>query len=120
MGRSRMNRSILLACLMYAIPVSLAAQTAKPKLTLDEFFNAVDFPALKISPDGNSVVIEAERADWEQQIFRKELWLYRISARTDDLVQLTQSGRDSAPQWSPDSKWIALSFGAKDRHRQES
>ena len=55
------------------------AQTAKPKLTLDEFFNSVSFPAVKVSPDGNSVVIGTERADWEQQIFRKELWLYRTA-----------------------------------------
>ena len=57
------------------------AQTAKPKLTLDEFFNSVSFPSVKVSPDGNSVVIETERADWEQQIFRKELWLYRTGWR---------------------------------------
>ena len=51
----------------------------KPKLTLDEFFNSVSFTAAKVSPDGNSVVIATEKADWEQQIFRKELWLYRTA-----------------------------------------
>jgi dipeptidyl aminopeptidase/acylaminoacyl peptidase len=80
------------------------AQTAKPKLTLDEFFNSVGFTAAKVSPDGNSVVIATEKADWEQQIFRKELWLYR----TASLAQLTQSGHDTAPQWSPDGQWIAF------------
>src|SRR6202043_1070251 len=78
----------------------------KPKLILDEFFNSVSFPSVKVSPDGNSVVIETEKADWEQQIFRKELWLYRTANAR--LTQLTQSGRDSSPQWSPDGQWIAF------------
>ena len=90
------------------VSVLLFAQEAKPKLTLDEFFNSVAFTAVKVSPDGNSVVAATERADWEQQIFRKELWLYRIAGSGGNLVPLTQSGRDSAPQWSPDGQWIAF------------
>jgi len=82
------------------------AQSAKPKLTLDEFFNSVSFTAVKVSPDGNSVVIGTEKADWDQQIFRKELWLYRTAGGS--LVRLTQSGHDSSPQWSPDGQWIAF------------
>ena len=61
-----------------------------------------------LSPDGNSVVIGTERADWDQEIFRKELWLYRISGNGGTLIPLTHSGRDSSPQWSPDGQWIAF------------
>src|SRR5256886_3601922 len=108
-----MRRSILVLSLVSVISASIFshstfahAQTAKPKVTLDEFFNSVSFPSVKVSPDGNSVVIETERADWEQQIFRKELWLYRIASGS--LTQLTQAGHDSSPQWSPDGQWIAF------------
>src|ERR1700686_731899 len=108
-----MRRSILVLSLGSVISASVFthsilahAQTAKPKLILDEFFNSVSFPSVKVSPDGNSVVIETERADWEQQIFRKELWLYRTANAS--LTQLTQSGHDSSPQWSPDGQWIAF------------
>jgi len=103
-----MRRSILLVSLLSVISTSTLAQaqTAKPKLTLDEFFNSVSFTAVKVSPDGNSVVIGTEKADWEQQIFRKELWLYRTAA-SGSLVQLTQSGHDNSPQWSPDGQWVA-------------
>ena len=44
----------------------LVAQEAKPKLTFDEFFNSVSFSDVRVSPDGNSVVFAAEKADWEQ------------------------------------------------------
>ena len=113
MRRFSVRRSILLASLVSVISAGIVAhstlahaQSAKPKLTLEEFFNSVSFPSVKVSPDGNSVVIETERADWEQQIFRKELWLYRTASGS--LTQLTQSGHDSSPQWSPDGHWIAF------------
>jgi len=83
------------------------AQT-KPKLTLDDFFNSVSFRGLEISPDGNSVVIATDRADWDQQIFRTDLWLYQADGKDGSLIQLTQSGHDSDPKWSPDGKWIAF------------
>ena len=86
----------------------LAPAQNKPKLTLDEFFNAVDFTALELSPDGHSLIIGAERADWDQQIFRKDLWLYRDDGPNGSLIQLTQSGHDSEPKWSPDGRWIAF------------
>ena len=101
----RSIRFVLLASVVFTL-IRAQAQTAKPKLTLDEFFNSVSFTAVKVAPNGNSVVIGTERADWEQQIFRKELWLYRSA--TGSLTQLTQSGHDSSPQWSPDGQWIAF------------
>ena len=84
---------------------SVIAQS-KPKLTLDDFFNSVSFSNLELSPDGNSVVFATERADWDQQIFRTDLWLYRDDRKS--LTQLTQSGHDSDAKWSHDGKWIAF------------
>src|ERR1700753_71727 len=96
----------LVVCL--ALISTFAAAQSKPKLTIDDFFNSVSFSGVEISPDGNSVVIETERADWDQQIFRTDLWLYRAVQDNGQLMQLTQSGHDSEPKWSPDGKWIAF------------
>jgi dipeptidyl aminopeptidase/acylaminoacyl peptidase len=95
---------LLISILSFALAV--LAQD-KPKLTLDDFFNAVSFSGVEMSPDGNSVVIVTDRADWDQQIFRHDLWLYR-DANGGSLIQLTRSGHDSEPKWSPDGKWIAF------------
>ena len=103
-----MRRLLMVISLVSAFTFVAVGQATKPKLALDEFFNSVSFDSVKVSPDGNSVVIAAERADWEKQIFRKELWLYRIAGTSGTLVQLTQSGRDKEPQWSPDGQWIAF------------
>jgi acylaminoacyl-peptidase len=101
------NAPVLVVLLLCALAVT--AQTAqKPKLTLDEFFNSVEFNEVRLSPDGNAVVIGTVRADWEHSAYRKDLWLYRVDGRVGSLVQLTQSGHDTAPQWSPDGKWIAF------------
>jgi dipeptidyl aminopeptidase/acylaminoacyl peptidase len=86
---------------------------AKPKLTLDEFFNSVSYSTVAIAPDGTSVVIGTERADWDQKIFRTDLWLYHDDGKAGSLndstlIQLTQSGHDSEPKWSPDGRWIAF------------
>ena len=78
----------------------------KPKLTLDEFFNAVYFRDVHLSPDGNAVVFTTERADWDKERFREDLWLYSLQSAS--LLPLTQSGHDSSPQWSPDGNWIAF------------
>ncbi len=111
MGPYSMQRKVLFVSAIFASILThstlACAQAAKPKLTFDEFFNSVSFTAVNVSPDGNSIVIGTEKADWEQQIYRKELWLYR-AAGSGKLVQLTTSGHDSAPQWSPDGQWIAF------------
>ncbi|HEY4741907.1 MAG TPA: prolyl oligopeptidase family serine peptidase [Candidatus Acidoferrales bacterium] len=93
--------------LMLCLPATIGAAgpaSDKPPITIDEFFDSVSFGTVRISPDGNAVVIQADRADWDENRFRSDLWLYRAG----ELSPLTQSGHDHAPQWSPDGRWIAF------------
>jgi dipeptidyl aminopeptidase/acylaminoacyl peptidase len=101
---------------VFLMSASSAFAQGKPKLTLDEFFNSVSYSSVAISPDGNSVVIVTERADWDQKIFRDDLWLYRDNT----LIQLTQSGHDSDPKWSPDGRWIAFLSDRKSSSEKDS
>src|SRR5690349_1896273 len=96
----------LLTFLLFCLPLAFAQ---KPRLTLDDFFNGVDIRDVELSADGRAVVISAQRADWDKQYFRKDLWLYRDDSPANQrLVQLTQSGHDTDPQFSPDGKWVAF------------
>jgi dipeptidyl aminopeptidase/acylaminoacyl peptidase len=111
------QKTLLTAFLSFT---SFAFAQAKPKLTLDEFFNSVSFSAVALSPDGSAIVIETERADWDQKIFRKDLWLYRDDAKGGSLIQLTQSGHDTEPKWSPDGRWIAFLSERKPSSEKDS
>ncbi len=105
------KRLVVSFALLFAMQVAVVSLNAadKPKLTLDEFFNGVSISSVKLSPDGREVVIGTQRADWEQEIYRKDLWLYRDDSKGGgSLTQLTQSGHDTDPQWSPDGRWIAF------------
>jgi dipeptidyl aminopeptidase/acylaminoacyl peptidase len=102
-------RKFVVLPLLAVLILASARAADKPKLTLDEFFNYVGFTDVKLAPDGQSVVIATGRADWDQNIFRDDLWVYRDNDHgAGSLTQLTNSGHDSNPQWSPDGRWIVF------------
>jgi len=91
---------------LLALLTSTFSQSApKPRMSFDEFFNGTNITDVNISPDGRSVLIGTTRADWEQEVNRRDLWLWREGGT---LVQLTRSGHDNDADWSPDGKWIAF------------
>src|SRR4051794_16767710 len=96
--------SVLLAVIGLASILSYAQQ--KPRITFDEFFNSVSITAVKISPDGESVLIGTRRADWDNNRFRRDIWIYRGGTGAPAL--LTNSGHDSSFEWSPDGNWVAF------------
>ncbi len=105
----RMRAALALVVLLAGAAAWLLAEPAssgKPRVTLDEFFNSVEFSSVALSPDGHMVAIATERADWEAERFRQDLWLWRDSDGV--LIPLTQSGHDRDPRWSPDGKWVAF------------
>ncbi len=106
MQKTRAGRLVLcLAVLGLYLPTWAQQAEQKPRITTDEFFNFVQYTQADISPDGKAVVIGTERADWNQERFRKDLWLWRDGV---GITLLTASGHDSDAQWSPDGKWIAF------------
>lgn len=79
---------------------------SRPPITLDEFFSYTDVRGLSLAPDGSAAVIGTERADWKQDRYRQDLWLWR--AADNSLAPLTSSGHDHGPQFSPDGKYVAF------------
>ena len=96
------------AYLLFFVALLLSALHAqqKPRVTLEEFFNSVDFRSVKISPDGKAILIATRRPDWRRERNRDDIWLWREGSQ--GLALLTNSGHDSDPQWSPDGRWVAF------------
>jgi dipeptidyl aminopeptidase/acylaminoacyl peptidase len=89
------------------LSLALPAQSQpKTPLTLDSFFAATEYSSARLAPDGSAAVIAVRQPDWTGNRFREDLWIWR--AATGKLDQLTTSGHDSGPDWSPDGKLIAF------------
>ena len=63
----------------------------------------------QISSDGKMVVYTVATPDLEANRLERNLWLVPVEG--GEPRQLTRSGRDMRPQWSPDSKRIAFLSG---------
>jgi dipeptidyl aminopeptidase/acylaminoacyl peptidase len=104
-----MRPSLLPLSAAVLLPLTLSAQpqtTTKSPLTLDSFFAATDYSSARLSPDGSAAVIAVRQPDWPANRFREDLWIWR--AGTGKIEQLTTSGHDGGPDWSPDGKLIAF------------
>jgi dipeptidyl aminopeptidase/acylaminoacyl peptidase len=103
--RSKISLGKFLLC-FFVLLSSVASGQEKPRITFDEFFNSVSITEVKISPDGETVLVGTRRADWDNNRFRRDIWIYRQNSGAP--VLLTNSGHDSSFEWSPDGKWIAF------------
>jgi dipeptidyl aminopeptidase/acylaminoacyl peptidase len=97
---------VVLAAIVCAPLAWAATSSDKPPISLDEFFSYVEIRGLALSPDGKTAVIGTERADWKQNRFRDDLWMWR--AGDSAITPLTTTGHDSDPYFSPDGKTIAF------------
>jgi dipeptidyl aminopeptidase/acylaminoacyl peptidase len=59
-----------------------------------------------VSPDGKWVVYTVATPDMDANRNASNIWL--VSTESGAPIQLTQSGHDSSPAWSPDGKMIAF------------
>ncbi len=108
MNRTAKRSGVLL--LMLGTTFGASAQApAKHPLTFDDLIKLHRILPPEVSPDGKWVAYGISTPDLEANRSVSNIWI--VSTSGGDAIQLTQSGKDSAPSWSPDGKTLAFLSG---------
>jgi dipeptidyl aminopeptidase/acylaminoacyl peptidase len=83
-----------------------AQETAKHAITFDDLIKLHRISDPRVSPDGKWVAYTVATPDMDANRNASNIWL--VATKGGDALQLTQSGKDSSPGWSPDGKTIAF------------
>jgi dipeptidyl aminopeptidase/acylaminoacyl peptidase len=109
MSKRLMNQVSLIFAAVALVVAALQANAqtaAKHPLTFDDLIQLHRVSSAAISPDGNSVAYTISTPDLEANRGVSNIWL--VSTSGGDPIQITQSGKDNSPSWSPDGKTLAF------------
>jgi dipeptidyl aminopeptidase/acylaminoacyl peptidase len=85
---------------------ALAQESAKHAITFDDLIKLHRISEPQVSPDGKLVAYTVSTPDLDSNRGVSNIWL--VSTAGGAPAQLTQSGHDSSPVWSPDGKTLAF------------
>jgi dipeptidyl aminopeptidase/acylaminoacyl peptidase len=104
--RITLRSGLAAAAFLLCSAAPLFAQEAKHPITFDDLIQLRRVGVPKISPDGKWVAYAVSTPDMNANRNASNVWIVSTSGGAP--MQLTQSGHDSAPEWSPDAKTLAF------------
>jgi len=108
---TRAQRKIIVSAISLAIAVMASAPTQaqapqKRPITFKDLISMHRIGDPHISPDGLSVAYTVATPDVDANRVLTDIWIAPVTG--GDARQLTRSGKDSRPRWSPDGKSLTF------------
>ena len=106
-----MKRAILWCSLFMVVLLAgqlgaIAQEAANRAITFDDLIKMHRVGEAQVSPDGKWVAYTVSTPDMDANRGVSNIWI--VPTTSGASLQLTQSGHDSSPVWSPDGKMIAF------------
>lgn len=100
-----MKKAAILIC-SFLLSFTLAFAQGKRALSVDDYFALKELSDVRISPDGKWVAYVVSSSDEAKD--ESSTYIYTVPFAGGDPTQITFSGKDEHPAWSPDNKSLAF------------